>query len=546
MDGGKQMKRFLALALAILMIFSLASCSDDGMGGSISYALDASPSTLDPQYAGDTSAQIVINNIFEGLVRVNGNGEILPGIAESWEISPDGLTYTFRLKQDTKWKCPNAIKKEFGEDFYNKFNVAPVTAHDFVFSMQRAVSPEINSSLAHRLFAIVNATEIYSGKLDVSSLGVAAQDDYTLIVNLREKCDDMLERLSESVFMPCNKDFYDAMNGRYGLTYKHILCNGPFYITAWDSSSQLIIRKNSEYIKAEDVIPSSVVFSFISDLKTVVNKLEAQALSAALLPPDCKTPENTVVTGENQNSVYGFIFNCSDSNLKNTNLRRALCSSINRSLFEFEGINGTAQTGFVPKSCSAGSLNYRAAVGSQTPEIVYNKDAATSLWNKGLSELGTSKVNITVLCPEALDSAVRRQLQIWQQAMGISLAATIENATAEEITDAVAKGNFQIALSGLESEDKSAVDFFASLEGGSIFRFKSEEYGLIIDRLVQVEDDSELLGGCFTAENFILQQGICYPLCSRSSRFVTAEDVEGITINGSENTVSFISAKRYD
>ncbi len=540
------MKRFLSLALTIIIIFSLASCSDDGAGGAISYALDASPSTLDPQYAGDTSAQIVINNIFEGLIRVSENGEILPGIAESWEISPDGLTYTFKLKQDTKWKCPNAIKKEFGEEFYNKFNVAPVTAHDFVFSMQRAVSPEINSPLAHRLFAIVNATEIYSGKLDASSLGVSAPDDYTLVINLREKCADMLERFAEGVFMPCNRDFFEAMNGRYGLTYKHILCNGPFYITAWDSSSQLIIRKNSEYVKVEEVIPASVTFSFISDLKNIVNKLEVQSLSAALLPPDCETPENTVVSKEDKNSVYGFIFNCSDSNLKNADIRKALCASINRSLFEFESINGTAQSGFVPESCSSGSYNYRKAIGAQTPEIVFDKDNASSLWNKGLSDLGTSKVSITVLCPESLDSAVRRQLQIWQQVMGVSLAITIENATADEITSAVSKGNFQIALSGFESEYESAVDFFASLENGGIFRFKSEEYGLIIDRLLQVEEESELLGGCFTAENFILQQGICYPLCSRSSRFVTSEDIEGITINGSENTVSFIAAKRYD
>lgn len=540
------MKRFLSLVLALIMVFSLASCSDDGAGGSISYALDVSPSTLDPQYAGDTSAQIVINNVFEGLVRVSENGEVIPGIAESWEISPDGLIYTFKLRQDTKWKCPTVIKKEFGEEFYNKFNIAPVTAHDFVFAMQRAVSPEINSSLAHRLFAIVNATEIYSGKLDASLLGVTAPDDYTLIINLREPCDDMLERLSEGAFMPCNKDFYDAMGGRYGLTYKHILCNGPFYITAWDSASQLIIRKNDEYVRADDVMPSSVIFSFISDLKNIVNKLEVQSLSAALLPPDCKTPDGTQVTKENENSVYGFMFNCSDSSLQNANIRKALCLSVNRSLFEFESINGTPQTGFVPKSCSAGSLNYRAAVGSQTPEIVFNKDAASSCWKAGLSELGTSKITLTVLCPETLDSAVRRQLQIWQQVMGISIAVTIENLTADEITKRVASGDYQIALSGIESEDESAVDFFASLENGGVFRFRSEEYAMIIDRLLQVEGDSELLGGCFTAENFILQQGICYPLCSRSSRFVTSEEVDGITILNSESTVSFIGAKRYD
>ncbi len=540
------MKRFLSLMLALIMIFSLASCSDDGAGGSISYALDASPSTLDPQYAGETSAQIVINNVFEGLVRVSENGEVVPGIADSWEISPDGLTYTFRLNQNTKWKCPTVIQKEFGDEFYNKFNVAPVTAHDFVFAMKRAVSPEINSPLAHRLFAITNATEIYSGKLDASSLGVTAPDDYTLVINLREKCDDMLERLSEGVFMPCNEEFYTKMSGRYGLTQKHILCNGPFYITSWDSSSQLIIKKNDEYVRPENVIPSSVIFSFTDDLKTITNRLEAQTLGAALLPPDCKTPENTVIAKENENSVFGFIFNCSDSNLKNANIRKALCSSINRSLFEFESINGTPQSGFVPKSCTAGGLNYRAAVGSQTPEIVYDKDAAATLWKTGLSELGVSKISLTVICPEELDSAVRRQLQIWQQVMGISIAVTIENAAADEIRNSVSSGNYQIALSGIESENESAVDFLASLEKGGVFRFKSEDYGMIIDRLLQVEGDSELLGGCFTAENFILQQAICYPLCSRSSRFVTNEDIEGITIHGAENTVSFIGAKRFD
>ena len=157
-----------------------------------------------------------------------------------------------------------------------------------------------------------------------------------------------------------------------------------------------------------------------------------------------------------------------------------------------------------------------------------------------------SKISLTVLCPESLDSAVRRQLQIWQQVMGVSLAVTIENASADEITSSVSSGNYQLALSGIESDYESAVDFFASLENGGVFRFNSDEYALIIDRLLQVEGDSELLGGCFTAENFILQQGICYPLCSRSSRFVTSEDVEGINIFGSENTVSFIHAKRYD
>lgn len=545
MDGGKQMKRFLSLILIFAVIFSLSSCSD-GDNKAISYSLSASPSTLDPQYATDTASQIVINNTFEGLVRLSSDGEIIPGIAESWNVSGDGLTYTFNLKANTEWYCPSVLKSEFGEDFYNKFSAEKVTASDFVFAMQRAVSPETASPNAHRLFVIENASEIYSGKAEASTLGVSAPQDYTLIIKLHEPCPDMLERLTESAFMPCNEEFFNSMNGRYGLTHRHILCNGPFYVSAWDKESSLSIRRNKYYAGEQAVMPSSVNFSFDYDAQTIAGKVSSAAASAALLPPDCEAPENSVVVKENPNSVFGFVFNCSDSRLKNTNLRLALCSSIDRSLFSQEQNNTVPMSGFVPQSCFAGSVNYREAIGNQTPQINSGVSAAAAYWKVALSELNTDKISLTVLCPEWLDTPVRRQLQIWQQTLGINLSITIETKTPEEIQAAVSSGNFQIALAGIESSYDSAVDFLASLRNGGAFRFSSEEYGRIIDRLLTVEDDKELLSGCLTAETYILQQALCFPLYSRSSRFVMHEEIEDITIVNSESSVSFINAKRYD
>lgn len=539
------MKRFLSLILIFAVIFSLSSCSD-GDNKAISYSLSASPATLDPQYATDTASQIVINNTFEGLVRLSSDGEIIPGIAESWNVSGDGLTYTFNLKANTEWYCPSVLKSEFGEDFYNKFSAEKVTASDFVFAMQRAVSPETASPNAHRLFVIENASEIYSGKAEASTLGVSAPQDYTLIIKLHEPCPDMLERLTESAFMPCNEEFFNSMNGRYGLTHRHILCNGPFYVSAWDKESSLSIRRNKYYAGEQAVMPSSVNFSFDYDAQTIAGKISSAAASAALLPPDCEAPENSVVVKENPNSVFGFVFNCSDSRLKNTNLRLALCSSIDRSLFSQEQNNTVPMSGFVPQSCFAGSVNYREAIGNQTPQINSGVSAAAAYWKVALSELNTDKISLTVLCPEWLDTPVRRQLQIWQQTLGINLSITIETKTPEEIQAAVSSGNFQIALAGIESSYDSAVDFLASLRNGGAFRFSSEEYGRIIDRLLTVEDDKELLSGCLTAETYILQQALCFPLYSRSSRFVMHEEIEDITIVNSESSVSFINAKRYD
>ena len=207
------MKRLISVLMAVVLLLLCPSCTKKGSGKSISYPLSASPSTLDPQFAGELNAQIVINNTFEGLVRYGSDGKIIPGIAEEWSISPDGKTYTFTLKEGTEWFCPTVLKSEFGSDFYKRFSSEKVTAHDFVFAFQRAVLPETKSPNAHRLFVIENASEVYSGIYSENLLGVSAPDDHTLIIKLNEKCDDFLERLTESVFMPCNKDFFNAMNG---------------------------------------------------------------------------------------------------------------------------------------------------------------------------------------------------------------------------------------------------------------------------------------------------------------------------------------------
>ncbi len=539
------MKRLIAAVTAVILLLMCSSCTPKGSGKSIAYPLSASPSTLDPQFANDTNAMVVINNTFEGLVRFDEDGEIIPGIAESWSISPDGKTYTFKLKEGTEWFCPTALKSEFGEDFYKRFSSEKITAHDFVFAFQRAVMPETGSPNAHRLFVIENAYEVFYNNYSENLLGVTAPDDHTLVIKLAEKTDGFLERLTESVFMPCNKDFFNAMNGRYGLSHKHILCNGPFYISSWDSETSLTAKRNSYYAGELVVMPASIVFSFDPSKESVAKKISNGSATAALLPPDCPMPENCTTVSESENSVLGFVFNCADPVLSNTSVRLAMCKSIDRSLFP-ETSTATPQSGFVPNSCIVGSTSFRKQVGSQTQKVEQNLTEAASLWQEGLDALGKKSVQLKVLCPEWLDASVRQQLQIWQKTLGISIGITIENLSPEEISKSVASGNYQVALTSIESRYENAGDFLASLTGGNIFNLKSASYDGIISDLLAAESYDDMIAGCFNAENFILQNAICYPLYSRSSRFVVHKDADGIIFLGSESSVSFISAKRYD
>lgn len=539
------MKRFFALILAAAVIFPLSSCSDGGRNKNIRYALRASPSTLDPQYAKETDAQIIINNAFEGLVRVSGDGEVVPGIASRWEISDDGLTYTFFLKPGTEWYCPLALKKERGEDFYKKFSTEKVTAADFVFAMRRLASPKTKSRYANRLFAVKNAPEINAGKLGVEELGAEAADDNTLVVRLSERSPDMLQRFAESEFMPCNEEFFNSMRGRYGLSSKHILCNGPFYVSAWDRESSLTIKRNKFYAGEREVLPLSASFCFDPDAESVAGKISAGEINAAVLPADCETPENCRVVRETKNSVFGFCFNCSDPSLKNEKARLALCKSIDAGLFsETEGEIPAA--GVAPESCFAGSKNYREAAGGRAPGLKFDLREASELWRAALEELAVEKIFVKVVCPERFDGAVRRQLQLWQKTMGVSLGIVVENKTAAEITAAAASGNYQIALTILESRYENATDFFASFEDGGIFRFPASEYNAVIKKLLASGSDGEILEGCLAAETYILKKGIFYPLYSRSNRFVVSKNTEGITVGKTESSISFIGAKRYD
>ena len=231
--------------------------------------------------------------------------------------------------------------------------------------------------------------------------------------------------------------------------------------------------------------------------------------------------------------------------MKIDSLRIAMCKSIDRSLFS-ETSTASPQSGFVPQSCLVASSSFRDQVGSQTQKIEQDLGQATALWEKGLSELGKDSVQLKVLCPEWLDSPVRQQLQIWQKNLGISIGITIENRSPEEISKAVASGNYQIALTSIESRYENAGDFLASFANGNIFNFKSASYENIVSNLLASDNYDDLMTGCFNAESYILQNAICYPLYSRSSRFVVHKDADGISFLGSETSVSFIGAKRYD
>ena len=192
------MKKIISLLLVIAVLVSLCSCSkikslfSSGEEQSFSYPVAAMPESLDPQIASGEAELIIIENCMEGLVRLNEKGEVIPAVAQSWDVSADGLQYTFHLNPAAVWSVDTE-----DEDFTVKNFNKHITADDFVFAVSRAVKKETNAPDFGAVSLIKNAGKINaSGSNDTGSLGIQAIDAHTLRITLESANSAFLKSLT--------------------------------------------------------------------------------------------------------------------------------------------------------------------------------------------------------------------------------------------------------------------------------------------------------------------------------------------------------------
>ena len=319
-----RIKKYIALALAAVTATSAAAlfsgCESDTPHPEnqiIEYKLTAEPLSLDPQIAEDSASVILIKNLFEGLVRENGEGELVSGAAKSWDISEDGTVYTFHL-EDTKWS-----------------DGTPVTADDFVFGITRALDPVTRSKNAPDLFLIKNAQQFAAGKASAEDVGIKALDDKTLEITLEYPTDNLLNVLTLPAAMPCSRAFFDTSKGKYGKEPELTITNGPFMIRenyGWDHNKYIYIRRSDDYACANAALPLGVNFT--------IGEAPADPI-AALDSGECDVCEiygNQLYRADEKglsvetisNTLWGICYNTDIKAFKNAKLRVSLFGSLDR------------------------------------------------------------------------------------------------------------------------------------------------------------------------------------------------------------------------
>ena len=309
-------------ALVLLLCGLLAACggpASPGREASVLHrGLGSDPDSLDPQRARSTQSGVVLRDIGEGLTSYSPAGELVPGAAESWTVSDDGLTYTFTLRADARWS-----------------NGEPVTAAHFAFSLRRLVDPATAAFYAELLGNIVNAKPILAGELPPSRLGVEATDEHTLVIRLERPTPYLLQLLANFTTFPAHPDAVAAHGEQYGRPGMR-LSNGAYVLEEWSPNSVLSLRRNPHYWNAEATTIEAVRYHVISLETAQLNRYDAGELCVTdNVPPDAFPRLRRDKPGELRVSgylgVYFYGFNLTKPPFRDDlRVRQALSMAVDR------------------------------------------------------------------------------------------------------------------------------------------------------------------------------------------------------------------------
>ena len=529
---------FTALSL-ILSLFVLTGCEeDDGKGYIFGYDISANPGSLDPQCADDRQSFLLINVLFEGLLRADSDGNITCAGAKSYEVSDDGLTYTFELNNDRYWVDVNEFE-------------APCTAQDYVYGFTRLFLPETRAPHAADYFCIKNSEKISSGEItDYSKLGVKAEGKYKLIIELEYQNPMFLSLLAAAPAMPCNEEYFLAAQGKYGLSAKTTPSNGAFFLKSWNydkwssDNNNLVLRYSEKYSEHDEVYPLGLNF-FIDEPAN----FESDFLDG--------TSQNIVLTGESakkmadrgysydeySTAVYGIMMNTKSSVFKDMSLRYALLYASDNSGIELPF--GYSSASFaVPVAVKTENLPYR--VENESAFIKPDEVKAQSLYQKAALTADKEELHsVTVLAVENRDediiAAVQDIFQQWQAKLGFY--CTVVYLSESEYNAAVKAGEYSLAVVRLTGDSNRPDSYLSAFtDSGYKYSAMSGEYSQLLDSAKNAATVEQSYDYCRQAEKLLLCDGRFIPLAFASEYFFSAKDCSGMLYNPFSGTIDYTKA----
>ncbi|MEG0614498.1 MAG: peptide ABC transporter substrate-binding protein [Oscillospiraceae bacterium] len=534
-------KILISILLSVMVIFLPACSEKDGSGYLFRYAIFGDPETLDPQIASDTSSLVVIENMFDGLFRFTDSGAISNGMAAEYSISDDGLTYTFKLKNDQFWANSDEKLK------------IPVTANDFVFAFQRIFDKATHSPYAENFSCIKNAEKIISGELDKTQIAVTALSDFELEIELEYTNANFLSLLASSPAKPCNQEFFEKTKGKYGLETEWTISNGAFFLKQWEydpygKNNYLILRKNKYFSDSEKVYPSSLNF-FVEKSNSRIPEgfLAGETDCAVFDGSEEKIFDEKYVSKGYETITQCLVYSPKSENFSSQDLRKALTICLNRDEIGNKLPKGVdSAKGIVPPGVTILNKSYRELIAENAD--TNDTETAKNLWSNQLKSLEKFTIeNVKILVPKSFKNAdlLKYITQQWQNKLGFFCG--IEVVSDKDYYSRIASGDYDIALWELScpyNSPQAVLDNFRSSSGANISAFSDQEFEEILDqsrRSKNLNDCVKLYG---KAEKIIIDSYAVTPVFYQTEYFVCETKYSDIVYNPFTRQVNFSKAKK--
>jgi oligopeptide transport system substrate-binding protein len=473
---------------------------------------------LDPQIVNSTTEFNILSALLEGLVAEDPvDLHPVPGVAERWEISEDGRTYTFHLRHNAKWS-----------------NGDPVTAHDFIGSYRRILSPALAADNAYMLYAVANAEAFHKGKLtDFEQVGFRAPNEHTLVITLARPTPYFLSLLSNYSWFPVHLPTvakYGPVNergSRWTLPERYV-GNGPFTLEEWRLNVRVRVKKSATYWDAETVKLNGIIFHTIDSLN-----VEERAFRSGQIHMTEAIPINRIDPYRRDKphllridpylGTYFYRVNVTKPPLDNRLVRRALAMAIDRQAI-VEKVTRGAQLpagAFTPPN----TAGYTAEAS-----IAYDIAAAQrTLAEAGFPEgRGLPPIEILFDTSENHRTIAEAIQQMWRK--NLNVTATLVNQEQKVYFSSRRQMAYQVVRSswiGDYNDPNSFLNLWVTGGGNNMTGWSNPEYDRLVAEAGQTADQAARFAAFQRAEAILLEEAPIVPIYYYTHGFLIHPNVKG-------------------
>lgn len=528
-------ERIALVLCAVAAVAVAGGCGgDDGAfdtGNMLRFGNGAEPQDLDPHVVTGVTEHRVLSALFEGLAGVDpATLEPTPGVAASWDVSEDGLAYTFHLREDAKWS-----------------NGDPVLAQDFLYAWERILTPEMASEYAYMLFCMAGARAFYEGEItDFAEVGAAAPDDRTVVVRLDHPTPYFLQMQVHQSWFPVHQATIEKFGGRTerGTRWTragNFVGNGPFMLARWEPNKRIVAVRNPHYWDREAVGLDGVIFYPYDESQTEERLFRVGELHVtSMVTPnkfDVYQRENPeILQNADYLGTYYYRLNTTRPPFDDARVRKAFALALDRE----DLVRNVVRMGRKPAShfTPPDTAGYTCA-----HTVGYDVAEARRLLAEAGYPGGQGFPDVTLLynTSESHKEIAETAQAMWSQALGVDV--TLRNQEWKVYLESMTQLDYDIARSAWVGDFVDPITFlecFTTDNGNNRTGWSSSAYDALIAEAVRTADREARFAALQKAEAILLDELPVIPVYFYTNAWLQAPEVQGLE----HNLLGYISFKR--